>query len=458
MAASVAGPGASFRRDLSEWRIVLVAWRLVVLQAAHPVVAAGMAEHSTYRGHPWRRVEHTMASGRRLFQADEEQLWREVQRLDRAHRRIGGTTGDGRGYDARDPAARAWVLLTLFESVVAMRELSGEPYTAEELEASYREFAGIAAVFGLSSGELPATAAELRGRLHRTVVEQLEFDGTARHLLYELLSETPCPRRLRFLGPAGWRALSTVVGRLAAELTVADLPAVFRTRFGLVPTRRGRLLSLLLHRGVRLVVAGLPDRHRYRAPGAGSSSRPRRPPRQDTRPPRLDRFFREVLDQTGDGHLTAHDLRAMAHNVCWQLELSEEGEARVYDAFERWWEELRAGMDADGDGRVTRAEYIAATLAGCDRDPAYLERGLLPALRAVFEAADADGDGLLDFAEYRVLFGGRRVHPAELSHGFRQLDTDGDGVITSAEFLRGFVDYFTARAPSAPGTQLLGRA
>lgn len=155
MAASAAGPGASFRRDLSEWRIVLVAWRLVVLQAAHPVVAAGMAEHSTYRGHPWRRVEHTMASGRRLFQADEEQLWREVQRLDRAHRRIGGTTGDGRGYDARDPDARAWVLLTLFESVVAMRELSGDPYPAEELEASYREFAGVAAVFGLSSGSCP---------------------------------------------------------------------------------------------------------------------------------------------------------------------------------------------------------------------------------------------------------------------------------------------------------------
>lgn len=157
------------------------------------------------------------------------------------------------------------------------------------------------------------------------MVEQLEFSGTARHLLYDLLTETPCPRRLRFLGPAGWRALSGVVARLAAELTVADLPAVFRERFGLVPTRRGRLLSLLLHRGARVVATRLPDRHRYRAPGAGSSSRPRRQPRQDTRPPRLDRFFREVLDQTGDGYLTAHDFRAMAHNVCWQLELSEEG-------------------------------------------------------------------------------------------------------------------------------------
>ncbi|MFC5667413.1 oxygenase MpaB family protein [Kitasatospora misakiensis] len=457
MAASAAGPEASFRRDLSEWRIVLVAWRLVVLQASHPVVAAGMAEHSTYRGHPWRRIEHTMASGRRLFQADEEQLWREVQRLDRAHRRIRGTA-DGRPYDAQDPAGRRWVLLTLFETVVAMRELSGEPYTADELEASYREFAGIATVIGLSAGELPATAAELRGQLRRTTVEELEFTETARHLLYDVLREAPCPRRLRLLGPTGWRVLSSAVARVVAELTVADLPAVYRERFGLVPTRRARLLSAALHRGGRAVATRLPDRLRYRAPGAGSSSRPRRPPRQDTRPPRLDRFFREVLDQTGDGHLTAHDLRAMAHNVCWQLELSEEGEARVYAAFEAWWEQLRAGMDADGDGRISRAEYIAATLAGCDRDPAYLEGGLLPALRAVFEAADTDGDGLLDFAEYRVLFDGRRVHPAELSYGFRQLDTDGDGVITGAEFLRGFVDFFTARAASAPGTQLLGRA
>lgn len=304
---------------------MLVAWRLVVLQAAHPVVAAGIAEHSTYRGHPWRRIEHTMASGRRLFQADEEQLWREVQRLDRAHRRIRGTAEDGRGYDAHDPAARAWVLLTLFESVVAMRELSGEPYPAEELEASYREFAGIAAVFGLSSAELPATAAELRARLRRTVLDELEFTDTTRHLLFDVLREAPCPRRLRLLGPVGWRVLSAVVARLVADLTVADLPAVFRERFGLVPTRRGRLLSLLLHRGGRAVVTRLPDRHRYRAPGVRSSDRPRRPPRQDTRPPRLDRFFREVLDQTGDGHLTAHDFRAMAHNVCWQLELSEEG-------------------------------------------------------------------------------------------------------------------------------------
>ncbi|WP_406201024.1 oxygenase MpaB family protein [Kitasatospora sp. NBC_01560] len=449
--------GASFRRDLSEWRIALVAWRLLVLQASHPVVSAGMTEHSTYRGHPWRRVEHTMDSGRQLFQADEEALRREVRRLDRAHRRIVGTTPDGRPYDAHDPATRAWVLLTLFESVVAMRELGGDPYTAGELEAAYREFTAVVAAFRLPEGTLPRTAAELPGYFRRMAREQLEFTDQARHLLYEMLHEAPCPRRLQWLGPVGWRLLRAMAARVVTALTVADLPAVCRERFGLVRTRRAALLSLLLHRGGRALMTRLPDGRRYRYPRPGVPAQRRRPPRRDTRPLRLDRFFDQVLDQTGDGRLTVHDLRAMAHNVCWQLELTDEADGRVRAAFEAWWEQLRSTMDTDGDGCVDRAEFVAATLAGCDRGPEYLERGLLPALRAVFAAADTDGDGCLDADEYRAVFGGPRVHPAELSHGFRQLDVDGDGSITEAEFLRGFTEYFTARGPSTAGTHLLGR-
>ncbi|MFJ9611864.1 oxygenase MpaB family protein [Kitasatospora sp. NPDC101176] len=449
--------GASFRRDLSEWRIALVAWRLLVLQAAHPVVGAGMAEHSTYQAHPWRRVEHTLGSGRRLFYQDADALRREVARLDRAHKRIRGTAPDGRPYDAGDAATRAWVLLTLFECVVAMRRLGGDPYDAGQLELVYAEFTGAVAAFGLPEGELPGTAAELPGYFARVAREQLEFNEATRYLLNDILRGAPRPRRLRFLGDAGWRAVRGVVARAVTALTVADLPPVVRERFGLVRTRRAALLSWLLHRGAGAVVPLLPDGLRFRSPDEQRVPPRWRPPRQDARGPRLDRFFREVLDQTGDGFITVHDLRAMAHNVCWQLELDDEGEARVYRAFDGWWEQLRSAMDANGDGRVSREEFVAATVAGCDRDPAYLEQGLLPALRAVFTAADSDGSGFLEADEYRVVFGGPRVHPAELSHGFRQLDVDGDGRITREEFLHGFTEFFTARADSTPGTQLLGR-
>ncbi|OKJ03276.1 oxygenase MpaB family protein [Kitasatospora sp. CB01950] len=95
------------RRTLGERRIALVAWRLLVLRNAHPAVGAGVAQLSTYRSHPWRRIEHTVDSGRRLFFSDQEALQREIERLERSDRRISGVDDQGRPYTALDPAVRA---------------------------------------------------------------------------------------------------------------------------------------------------------------------------------------------------------------------------------------------------------------------------------------------------------------------------------------------------------------
>ncbi|MFK0175080.1 oxygenase MpaB family protein [Streptomyces xanthochromogenes] len=478
--ADLPGPESLLRRTLGEWRIGLVAWRLLVLQNADPAVAAGVTSFSTYRAHPWRRIEHTMDSGKRLFFSDREGLRREVARLERTHRRLAGTDEQGRPFSASDPAVRVWVLVTLYESMTAMRELSGHPLTVPELEQMYGEFRAVCAEFELPDDLFPATAADVPAYVDRTIRERLEYGEPVRYLLFDMLREAPAPRRLGRLAPA-WPLMRTVAAHVIEALTVADLPAAFRERFGLVRTRRAALLSFTLHRGMRVLMNVLPEHRRYRTPLTGNAAAALRPnasgdpssvpetgparlpaPRRrkgaDARPVRLRAFFSQILDQTGDGHINSADLQAMAHNVCWPLELGPEQEAQVYAAFEVWWQQLRTGMDADEDGRVSCEEFVTAVLAGIDEGPAYLEQGLHVALRAVFHAVDTDGSGHLCADEYRTVFGGSRVHPAELNHGFRQVDHDGDGRITEDEFVQAFTDFFTARSDSTAGSQLLGRA
>ncbi|MFE9636108.1 oxygenase MpaB family protein [Streptomyces sp. NPDC006463] len=455
------------RQTLGEWRIGLVAWRLLVLQTAHPAVATGTARYSTYRAHPWRRIEHTMDSGSRLFFAGPEERQREIARLERAHRRIRGTDDSGRQYTAEDPEVRAWVMLTLYEAMTAMRELSGDPLAPAELDVLYAEFKEVCVALGIPDKTLPATAADVPAYVERTVREVLEFGDQVRYLLFEMLREAPAPRRLGRLRPA-WPLLRAVAASVLTSLTVADLPRAWHERFGTPRTRTAAALSWTLHRGMRQVMTRLPDRLRYRSHSDGDQQRPAsrrptaaprlpRPRTADSRPARLEAFFRQVLDQTGDGRVDSADLQAMVHNVCWQLELPVEREDRLYAAFESWWEQLCEGMDADGDGAVDCAEFVSAMLNGIDRDPDYLDQGLKPAVRALFRTADTDGSGHLCADEYRILFGGPRVHPAELNDAFRQLDGDGDGRISEEEFVAAFADFFTARADTAAGVALLGR-
>lgn len=71
---------------------------------------------------------------------------------------------------------------------------------------------------------------------------------------------------------------------------------------------------------------------------------------------------------------------------------------------------LLAG-DTDGDGKVSRAEFLAAAKSG-KADPAKR-----------FAKIDANGDGTLDRAEIDAM----------LSRRFKRQDTNGDGLLGAAE-------------------------
>ncbi|XP_071717184.1 calmodulin-like protein 30 [Rutidosis leptorrhynchoides] len=89
---------------------------------------------------------------------------------------------------------------------------------------------------------------------------------------------------------------------------------------------------------------------------------------------------------------------------------------RVFDKF-----------DCDKDGKISRGEYKAIIKAlrqgGTERD-----------VQKIFEVADLDGDGFIDFKEFmEVQRKGGGIKAGDVQSAFRTFDLDGDGKISVEE-------------------------
>jgi len=60
-----------------------------------------------------------------------------------------------------------------------------------------------------------------------------------------------------------------------------------------------------------------------------------------------------------------------------------------------------------------------------------------------FEACDTNGDGTIQFQEFKVLLAnlGSEMEPDECRIGFKEVDTDRDGVIDFHEFLTWWTEH-----------------
>ena len=125
--------------------------RALLLQLAHPAVAAGVAEHSDFRADPWRRLDGTLRSYLRIIYGSTPAARDEIRRLNALHR---GITGEG--YDARDPALSMWVHATLVDSTIVVNDAWAGPVSRESAARFYEETKPIARAFGVPPDLLPA--------------------------------------------------------------------------------------------------------------------------------------------------------------------------------------------------------------------------------------------------------------------------------------------------------------
>jgi uncharacterized protein (DUF2236 family) len=151
------GDPGMFGPDSEAWRLDREAAlllgagpRALLMQLAHPAVAAGVDEHSDFRADPWRRLDGTLRSYLRIIYGSSPAARDEIRRLNALHRGITGS-----GYDARDPALSMWVHATLVESTIVVNDAWAGPLSRDRASRFYDETKPIARAFGVPESHLP---------------------------------------------------------------------------------------------------------------------------------------------------------------------------------------------------------------------------------------------------------------------------------------------------------------
>ncbi|MBW8482929.1 EF-hand domain-containing protein [Actinomadura parmotrematis] len=173
---------------------------------------------------------------------------------------------------------------------------------------------------------------------------------------------------------------------------------------------------------------------------------------------KLFRLF-DILDADGDGRIVPVDLSGVAARL-----------ARVYgdfagapkvDELERvllgLWDTDLARMDADGDGRIDRDEFVAGVREAAAADPAGFADRFTALVDAWMDVCDTNGDGVIEKDEYvRMYHATYGIGEAELAEAFDRLDRHGRGALTVDDVRRATLEYYTSNDPDAPGNALFG--
>ncbi len=258
------GPGSQAWRLNREALLLLGAGpRALLLQIAHPAVAAGVDQHSDFRSDPWRRLAATLRSYLTIVYGASGAARAEIRRLNTMHRAITGP-----GYSARDPALSLWVHATLVDSTLVAYDAWIEPLSREDRAAYYEETRPIGRAFGLPDGLLPADL----DAFERYLASMLDSGGPVRvspvgRELATAVLEPPLAPLATWIpgGPAVRAMLERVPVALYAWTlwpSVGLLPPTVRADFGLPWNRRERLVSEWLVTGWRAWRPLLPESFR----------------------------------------------------------------------------------------------------------------------------------------------------------------------------------------------------
>jgi uncharacterized protein (DUF2236 family) len=223
-------PFGAVARKINRETVVLLGWgRAILLQLAHPLVAAGVADYSKFqtdlRGYAVR-ARRTVGAMLAMTFGTEEDVRAIASQIRAVHNRVRGTLREAAGvfpagtpYSAHDPELLRWVHATMLDSVPLAYELFVGPLTPDEKDRYCAEAAVIAPLLGIPDGLLPRSRAELEFYMEKMFASgEIEVTENARRLARGLLSPP--------LGPA------SPLFSVARLTTIGLLPSALRQAYG----------------------------------------------------------------------------------------------------------------------------------------------------------------------------------------------------------------------------------
>jgi uncharacterized protein (DUF2236 family) len=156
------GPNSVTWRVDREAALFLGAGRALLLQLAHPWIAAAIGAHSQSMRDPIGRFHRTFSSMFSIIFGTVDQALTAARRLHKRHAQISGTMGESAGpflkgslYLANELNALRWVSATLTETSLIAYHLVLPPLSEQERECYYAESKTTAALFGIPPAVMP---------------------------------------------------------------------------------------------------------------------------------------------------------------------------------------------------------------------------------------------------------------------------------------------------------------